>query len=310
GPAEGSPGRRPPSGAPPRRDRHPGHPPGRRPVRRRRDAGRRPRRRPGAADRRRPGHPRPPGRGHHQPRGGHPYPGRLPRAARRPRPARARPGRRGVDEAVGLRAGARPRRPRHRPGDGATGRGGRHGDGHDRHPRHGGPPHRRLHARRPRRAPQGAPRHRSGAAGDARPHRGRRQGPRRHRLTRAAGEGCLRRAADRGAPEEEGRRRRLRPEPGDPHGRPRVPDGRLARSPADRAGPRAGRPELPRRRLLGGADAVRHPPRRAAPARRRGHPRAGLRAVRRRLVRLLHAPAGRAPGQRRLLPPLPRHHVL
>ena len=68
--------------------------------------------------------------------------------------------------------------------------------------------------------------------------------------------------------------------------------------------------ELPRRGLLGAADALRHPPRGAAPSRRRRHPRARLRPLRRRLVRLLHAPARRATGQRALLPPLARHQVL
>ena len=76
------------------------------------------------------------------------------------------------------------------------------------------------------------------------------------------------------------------------------------------AGARAGRAALPGRRLVGGADALRHPPRRAAPPGRRRHPGARLRPLRRRLVRLLHAPAGRAPRQRRLLPALARHQVL
>ena len=63
--------------------------------------------------------------------------------------------------------------------------------------------------------------------------------------------GAYNEPADRRAPEEEGRRRRLRPLPGDPHGRPGVPDGRLARPGDGRARARAGRPALARRGLAG-----------------------------------------------------------
>ena len=137
-------------------------------------------------------------------------PRRLPRTARRTGPARA--GRRCAEVSVKLSAFGQALPGGHdvalelvRPVVEAATAAGHHG-----HPRHGGPPHGRLHARRPRRAAQGAPRHRCGAAGDAAPHRGRRQGPRRHRLPGPAGEGRVRRAGDRGAPAREGRRRRLR----------------------------------------------------------------------------------------------------
>ena len=58
--------------------------------------------------------------------------------------------------------------------------------------------------------------------------------------------GAYNEPADRGPPEEEGRRRRVPAVPGDPDGRARLPDGRLARPGADRAGARARGAELAR----------------------------------------------------------------
>ena len=57
-------------------------------------------------------------------------------------------------------------------------------------------------------------------------------------------------------------------------------------------------------------DAVRHPARGAAPHRRRGQPHARVRAVRRRVVRLLHAPSRGASGQRGVLRALAAHDQL
>ena len=63
-----------------------------------------------------------------------------------------------------------------------------------------------------------------------------------------------------------------------------------------------GRPDVGGLRV---PDAVRHPRRGAAPPGLRGPPGPGVHALRRAVVRLLHAPPRRAPGQRALLPPLP-----
>src|SRR5690606_3724045 len=80
-----------------------------------------------------------------------------------------------------------------------------------------------------------------------------------------------------------------------PHGRhPRRPPDRHRRGPRGPARPRPGRLRVP--------DALRGTAGPPAGAHRIRGPGAGLRSLRRRLVRVLHAPSRRAPGQRRLLP--------
>jgi len=76
----------------------------------------------------------------------------------------------------------------------------------------------------------------------------------------------------------------------DPHDRGRAGHGRRAR-------PQRRRPRVP--------DALRHPDRRAGPHRGVRRPDARVPALRRRLVRVLHPPPRRAPGEPRLLPPIP-----
>ena len=82
--------------------------------------------------------------------------------------------------------------------------------------------------------------------------------------------------------------------PDDRH--PRPADGRHRRGAGDPVRPRAGQLRVP--------DALRHPPRRAAPAGRGRREGPGLRALRPGVVRLPDAPARRAPQQPDLLRPL------
>ena len=153
-------------------------------------------------------HPRPPRRGHHRPRRGRAHAAtptwRCSRGWRRSGSGR----RAEVSVKLSAFGQALPRRARPRARAGAPGRRGGDRDGHDGHPRHGGPPHRRLHARRRSPSCARSTRHRRGAAGDALPHRGRRQGAGRHRFAGPAGQGRLQRA---GRPSRTRRRRTSTP---------------------------------------------------------------------------------------------------
>ena len=205
--------------------------------------------------------------------------------------------------------GARPRA-----GAGAAGGRGGDGDRHHGHPRHGGLPHGRLDARGPR--PSCASDHPgTGAVLQAMLHRTEDDAKAlavagsRVRLVKGAYDEPAVGGATRA---EARRRRRLRcaawrsswPAPAT-RWSARTTRRSIARAAAARRPALAGAADSWEVQMLYGIRPDEQ--RRLAAARPAG---ARLRALRRRLVRLLHAPAGRAPRQPALLPALARHQVL